>query len=272
MQELLQQVDNWTQIKLVGGLVFVLNSIISFVAYLIRELYLNKWKAKQESELAVLKARADHNNQLLSNVTNAISNLYLASNEKRIASLNKVWTGMLDIKGNLPVLVFNTYSILTKEEIIKLPEDKNEYFKELISSFNAQEYHLHGHKIIKEVEETRPFIGENLWLVFFVYQAFLQRLTYLIDDGLKKGKIVYWKEDKNFIDQMLGVVIKPEELQQLFRNDVASFNNVLNFLEFKALNDISEQISGKRMTEETVSQAIALSKLVQAKKQIMNSE
>ncbi|MFZ3136142.1 MAG: hypothetical protein WA126_01985 [Thermodesulfovibrionales bacterium] len=172
---------------------------------------------------------------------------------------------MMEIKGNLPVLVFNSYTILTKEEIIKLPEITNEYFKELISEFKAQEYHVHCHRIIKEVEETRPFIGETLWLVFFVYQAFLQRLTYLIDDGLKKKKIAYWKEDKSFIDQILGVVIKPEELQQLFSNDIPSFNNVLNFLEFKALNDISEQISGKRMTEETVKQAIALSKLAQDK-------
>lgn len=265
MKELLQQIDNWTLIKLVGGLTVVLSSIISFIAYFIREVFLNKWKAKQESELAILKARADQNNQLLSNMTNAISNLYLASTEKRIVSFNKVWTGMLAIKRSLPVLVFNSYSILTKEELIKLPQTDNEYFKTIISSFNAQEYHLHCYKITKEVEETRPFIGETLWLVFFVYQAFLQRLTYLIDDGLKKGTIVYWKEDKNFIDQMLGAVIKPEELQQLFSNDVASFNNVLNFLEFKTLNDISEQISGKRMTEETVRQAIALSKLAQEK-------
>ena len=77
MKELLQQIDNWTLIKLVGGLTVVLSSVISFIAYFIRDLFLNKWKAKQESELAILKARADQNNQLLSNMTNAISNLYL---------------------------------------------------------------------------------------------------------------------------------------------------------------------------------------------------
>lgn len=261
MKEILEQIDNWTLLKLVGGLTVILSSLISFTAYFIKDYFLNKWKANQEKELAGLKAQADQNNQLLNNVTNAISNLYLASNEKRIASLDKVWNGMMEIKRNLPALVSMAYTILTKEEIISLPQTNNNYTRANISSFKAQEYHESCNKIMKEIEKARPFIGENLWIVLFVYQAFLGRLTYLIEDGLKKGKVNYWKEDKNFIDQILGAVIKPDELQQLFKNDITSFHNVLNFLEFKALNDISEQISGKRMTEETVKQALELSKM-----------
>ncbi len=161
----------------------------------------------------------------------------------------------------MPTITSMAYNILTKEEIENLPNTENKYSRASIDSFDSMSYFTEHSKVIAKIELSRPFIGDKLWEVFFTYQAFIGRLTYLMQDGLEKGKVTYWKNDLNFINQILGTVIKPEELKKLIKNDITAFNNILTFLEFKAINDISEQLTGKRMTNETVEHAIKLSKL-----------
>jgi hypothetical protein len=64
MKEILDQIDNWTLIKLVGGLTLILSSVISFAAYFIKDYFLNIWKANQEKELAGLNIKPCNTNHL----------------------------------------------------------------------------------------------------------------------------------------------------------------------------------------------------------------
>lgn len=261
MQELIKNMDNWTLVKLLGGLTVIVSSVISLIAYLIKSYFTNRWITQQKIEIESLKAQFNQNNQILNNLTNSISNIYLDSNKKRVECLEKVWIGMMELKQNIPNLVFMAYSILKKDEIINLPKTTNEYTKASIESFKPQEYFDLSHKVLNEIQITRPFVGENIWIIFHVYSVFIGRLTYLIQDGLINGVVKYWGDDPEFFEQILKKVMTKEELKELTKNDFSSFNNVINFLEYKALNDISEQMSGKRMTNEAVKQAIELSKM-----------
>lgn len=261
MKEFIENIDNWTLIKYVGGITIALSSIISFIAYFIRDYLLNKWKAKYEIDLEVLRAKFSQNNSILDNLTSSLSNIYLASNQRRVEHLESVWEGMVDLKKNMPAITATAYNILTREEIENLPHSKNSFAKASIDSFDSMTYFTSHSKVTAKIELSRPFIGDKLWEVFFTYQAFIGRLTFLMQDGLEKGKVTYWKDDLNFINQILGTVIKPEELKKLIENDITAFNNILTFLEFKAINDISEQLTGKRMTNESVEHAIKLSNL-----------
>ena len=69
MKEFIDNIDNWTLIKYVGGITIALSSIISFIAYFIRDYLLNKWKSKYEIDLEVLKAKFSQNNTILDNLT-----------------------------------------------------------------------------------------------------------------------------------------------------------------------------------------------------------
>ncbi len=257
----MENIDNWTLIKYVGGLTIILSSIISFIAYGIKDYFLNKWKSKYDIELEVLRAKFNQNNLILDNLTNSLSNVYLASNDKRIKHLEGVWEGMMYLKRNMPGIVSMAYNILTRAEIENLPSTKNKFAKASINSFDSMNYFKSQSDLTAKIELSRPFIGEKLWEVFFTYQAFIGRLTYLLQDGLEKDKVKYWKDDLNFINQILKPTIKKEELDKLLEIDITAFNNILNFLEFKALNDISEQLTGKKMTNESVEHAIRLSNL-----------
>ena len=259
MKETLEQIDNWTLVQLVGGVAVIFPALV----LLVKEIFFSKWKAKQERDLEILKAKTNDNSLLLSNLTTSLSGIYLASNEKRILYLETVWKHMLKMKAEIPPIIFMAYTILTKEEVQDLKSTTNVYAKTGIRQFNGQEYLAANHAITSEIEGYRPFIGENLWFIFSIYQGFLGRITYTFDRDLKNDseeKITHWKDDKYF-EQILETIIKPSELKQLVKPDFRAFQNVLNFIEVKALNEISEQLSGKRMTEETVKHAITLGKL-----------
>lgn len=266
MKEILESIDNWTLIKLVGGISLLLSSAISFIAYLIKDFLNRKWKTKYEKEIVKLNSQLTQNNQLINHMTSSISDIYLSSNTKRLDYLDTVWKSMMKLKNNIPTIVFTAYTILTKEEIENLPNTDNPYAMASIRSFKPNEYLDFHNKLFSEIELTRPFIGDKLWLIFYSYQAFIGRLTYLIKDGLEKGKVRYWRDEEDLIGQILSSTISDKEFEELTNKEIFAFRNILSFLEYKALNDISEQITGKRMTTETISQAIKFSK-IQAKMQ-----
>lgn len=266
MNEIILNTDKWDLIKLIGTITIIVSSIISFIAYFIKDYFINKWKSDQQKEIDKLKSLSDQNNLIINNLTDSLGKIYLSSNEKRLCYLEKIWAGFLDLKKETPTLVFLAYGILVKNEVLNLPNTKNTKILNDIKDFKPNDYILAQSKISTDLEKIRPFIGENLWTIFTVYRAFLGRLTYLLQDGLIKGKIMFWQEDHNFIDQILGLVIKPDEMKKLLEVEHNAFQNIINFLEFKALNEISEQMSGKRMTEENVKQAIRLSQLTKATK------
>jgi hypothetical protein len=259
MKEIFESIDKWTLIKVLGGLTIVISSIISFIAYFIKDYFFNKWKSSYQKEIENLRAQSNANNVILNSLTSSFSNIYLSSNSKRIDSLMFVWERMIELKSLQPSLA-SLYSILVKDEIINIPNTTNNHIKACIEEFKPDEYLEKHYKITNEIRKLRPLIGENLWLTYFVYQAFLGRLIFLLQIGLEKGEVNYWQDDETF-NQVLEIVIKPEELSKLIIDNVPSYDNVLNFLEIQAISDISEQISGKRMNEEAVSQALKLSKL-----------
>ena len=262
MKELFNDLDNWTLIKYIGGVTIILSSIISFLAYFIKDYLLNKWKFKYETEVEVLKAKFTQNNSLVNNLTNSFSNIHLASNDKRILCLENLWKVMMELKNNLPPLVALSYKILTKEELINLPKSENKTIKGLIETFNSEKFIKKQLELTAQVELTRPFIGENLWIIYFTYQAFIGRLTLLIETGILNEKVEHWTDDKGFKKQILLNVINQKELDVLLKSNITAFDNVLNFLEYKALNDISEQITGKRMTTEALEHTMKLSELI----------
>lgn len=265
MKELLETIDNWTLIKLIGGLSIIISSIISFTAYFIKDYFINKWKLKYQLEIERLKGQQSQNNSLLSNLTNSISNIYLASNEKRVQYLEKVWLNMLEFKNQLPFELIFYYSYLYKDEIININSDKNKFIRDGLSKYKIEEIVNLIKNSLVELEKCRPFIGDNIWLVLNTYHTFLGRLAFLLFDGIKQGKVNYWKDDNEFVIPLLSTVITHEELNRLLESEIKSFRNVVNFLEQKAIIDINEQLSGKRMSEKTVEQALKLSELTNEK-------
>ncbi len=259
MQQLLNRIDNWTLIKLVGGLAVIISAVVGFTAGTLRDYLGHRWRARQERELESLKHQFSKTEVLLNNLTTSGSSTYLATSERRLDHFQKLWNGMMTIKNGYPTLASIAYSILTRNEITNLPTTGKNIIRGEIERFNPEKYFDFQFSVVTDVEASRPFVGQHAWNAFFAYQALHGRLVYLLQDGLRKGRVAYWLEDRQFLNQVLGISIPPESMDMLLQNEVMAFYNIRNYLELAVLTDVESQTSGSAAIKETVKQAQQLS-------------
>jgi hypothetical protein len=113
-------------------------------------------------------------------------------------------------------------------------------------------------KRIGAVERERPYLGETLWLKFFIYRAFLGRLAYLVIQGKRTGHFDDWRNDKG-IRQILSTVL-PEKLMQGLLNGngaegATAVRRAADELERSVLEEISLILSGKRSATDSFENA-----------------
>lgn len=259
MQNLINTIDNWTLIKVLGGLSVVVSALFGFLAGAFKDYLGHRWRANQETQLETLKHQFSKAEVLLQTLTSSGSSAYLATNVRRIDHLEKLWKGMISIKNRFPTLANTAYSILTRIEIETLPKTSNPHEVSEIQSFRPNEYFDFHFSVLNELEPSRPFVGQHAWNAFYSYQALHGRLVHLLRDGLSKGKVTYWIDDRQFLNQVIGLSIPIDTLSALLRNEAIAFDNLRNFLELAIISDVEAQMSGSAAMQETAKQAQQLS-------------
>ena len=260
MAQLINAIDNWTLIRLLGGLSIVISAVVGFLASIVRDHIGDRSRAKLQKNLESLKHEFSRTELLLNNLASSGSSTYLATIQRRLDHFQKVWDAMVHIKGIFPTLGTFAYSVLKREELINLPASGKVGLRATIDSFDPTKYIDEQFKIVTQAESSRPFVGNRVWNVFFSYQALHGRLVYLLQEGLFKGKVSYWLDDKTFLDQAIGISIDPESLAKLTSNHTMAFHNVQNYLELELVAEIQALTSGSAAIMETVRQAEQLTK------------
>ena len=266
MGQLINTIDNWTLVRLVGGLALIVSAVVGFFTGVLRDYMGSRWRANQERDLESLKHQFGRTEMLLNSLTATGSHAYLATNERRLDHFQKLWNAMIRIKGLFPTLATMAYSILTRAEVENLPTTDKPSMRSTIQRFDPDKYFDAQYSIVSEIESSRPFVGQRAWNAFFSYQALHGRLVYLLQAGLSKGKVTYWIDDRSFIDQVLGISIAPDNIATLLRDEPMAFHNIRNFLELEIVNEIGEQTSGSAAMKETVKQAQELSEAMSSAK------
>jgi hypothetical protein len=264
MHQIVNAIDNWTLVQVVGGLSIVISAVVGYLAGTVRDYLGHRWRASREKDLESLKHRFNKAEALISTMASTSSGAYLGANRRRLDHLQKLWKGMLSIRNGYPSLAFMAYSVLTRDEVVHLPTTTNTGLRAQIASFDPSKYIDYQFGIVSDVEASRPFVGQRAWNAFFAYQAFNGRLVYLLQDGLVKGQVVYWIDDRNFLNQVLGISIPPESLKSLLLQETLAFHNVRNFLELEVVAEVEAQISGTAAMKETVKQAQQLTQAMGA--------
>jgi hypothetical protein len=260
MGQLINTIDTWTLVRLLGGLSIVISAVVGFLASIARDHIGNRSRANLQKDLESLKHQFNRAELLMNNLASSGSSTYLATIERRLDHFQNVWDAMLRIKRSFPTLGTYAYTVLKREELIGLPTSQSVGLKATIDSFNPSKYIDDQFEIVMQAESSRPFVGQLVWNVFFSYQALHGRLVYLLQEGLFKGKVSYWLDDKSFLDQAIGISITPDNLAKLTLNDVMAFRNVQNYLELQLVVEIQAQTSGSAAIKETVRQAEQLTK------------
>ena len=105
-----------------------------------------------------------------------------------------------------------------------------------------------------DAEHVRPFVGELLWSMFFVYRAFKLRVAVILEHGLKKGEMPYWYDD-NGIQQFIRLLFTEDEIGAIERYPIARFGKARQLAESKIIAEMNRIIAGHRSADSGLEQA-----------------
>jgi hypothetical protein len=245
-------------ILLLGGWTVIITGIVSFISYLTTQKIIGSWETKNQSEIEILRNNQAETQLLLKDTISTISSSQSLLQTRRVEAVDKLWKAVLDLKIHYsPVTLFFGITLpieyksvlanspmftglrtLNDNYIINFPQDEETY-----------------------VENFRPYLGETLWLYFFVYRAFLGRLAFLVK-WLAEGKeIGDWRHDTG-IEQHLKAVFDKDEFNALMNSSPTEINYALNVLDSKVLREISYILSGRKSSLESFENSKELRKLL----------
>jgi len=242
---------------LLGGWTVVITGIISFISYLATQRIIGSWDVKNQRELETLRSNQAETQLLLKDTISTISSSQSLLQERRVEAVDKLWKAILAMKQH--------YSPITFFFTITLP---HEYRAALSNSAIFEglreiddEYITNPPSEVAETEKLRPYLGETLWLHFFVYRAILGRLAVLVK-WLKEDKDVGdWRQDSG-IQQHLKVVLEKDEFSNLMNLSPMDIYYALNILDSKALKEISFILSGRKSSLESFENSKELRKML----------
>lgn len=183
INEAINNLSNSEIIKLIGLLVTILLAIFGLIG---RAIFI-KWKYNLDRKIKVLEVQ-NSQNELLLNTFSSTSNV---SQSKRIESIEKFWTNIMELKKCIPSAGQLAYLILTPDELNKFFEMDLDLKELLIKQVGSRETESHFLKLCENCEKLRPFLGERLWLNFQIFQGFIGRSRYVFEQSVKNKKIIF---------------------------------------------------------------------------------
>jgi hypothetical protein len=99
---------------------------------------------------------------------------------------------MIALKQKYPKLATVIYTTMTGREIMNLSRFiKSSNLKKDLSIYDPNKYFLLQSNTVNEIEYSRIFLSSDAWNVFYLYQSFLARLLYMLDEGLGNHNMTY---------------------------------------------------------------------------------
>ncbi|MEI6596147.1 MAG: hypothetical protein WCO28_11340 [Bacteroidota bacterium] len=246
MNELIYSIDNWTIVKLLGGVSFILITILGGLFFLIKNRLLDKWKAKDKKEIETLKGMIDRNNSVLTTILARGQSEHIVN--KRLEALETIWKFVITTKDRIPTYIRLGLSILMDDEFTIA--SLNKISKGQIERISFDDL-MKTKPQITDYEDLRFLLPTNLWTLVFIYQATINRTCYLTLDGVQKENLTYWKSDTG-IKTMLSTVLDDKEIEYIYKTKIQAFDILLNLLEHKILTDTNRILSGESHTEDNL--------------------
>jgi hypothetical protein len=138
-----------------------------------------------------------------------------ASHNLRLTAIGGLWEGVLSLRNDYSGVVF-FYNILLPSEYDSAYR-KGESLAASIRDLD-DEKNMAAIKRVDSIERERPYLGETLWLRFFIYRAFLGRLAVLTIKGKRTGHFEDWRKDGG-IHQIISTVLPSNLVGDLLNGD-----------------------------------------------------
>lgn len=239
-------------VALFGGWSIILVAIASWLGRMSSERLLSRWRRDEQALAENLRNVLANDRLMLETANRTFAAGQDVSQAKRLTAIEHLWSGVLRLRQKLSAPVF-FFSILLPSEYdsaIRLGKPFAAALKGV-----TQEALSEAVLETEALESDRPYLGETLWLQFFVYRAFLGRLWFLVEEGIKTGHVSDWTQDKGVKQLLSNLRSSQSDEFSLASGDVTAINRTLSYLESIMLREISLIVSGKRSSLESFENA-----------------
>jgi len=238
---------------ILGSWTVVFGVLFGWIGKVILERLGSSWRRSDESAVETVKHALSSERVFLESAIRGAQQGLGSIQDRRMAAVEKLWIGVLSLRADFaPVLFF--YQIL-------LPSEYDTEYKagrSLAASIQEvnDETTIAAIRRVDPVEQERPYLGETLWLKFFIYRAFLGRLAYLTIRGKRSGHFIDWTSDDG-VRQIISNVLPAETVQSALKGPAASLGvrRLADQLEWSILEEMSLILSGKRSAAESFENA-----------------
>lgn len=231
----------------------------------------NSVKSRYDSKLEKLKAQITNSQSILTTSFAAQVEGIKATHEKRLEAIDKYWEYILEVE-EVTSWSGAIDSILTTEEVEKIikfnsphPAKFQQTLAYTFSQMDIQKLHDITDKQKRSIEKARPYVGEKLWLLRYLFIQLIGRVMYKYKEAYDNNEnLTHWTKDE-FLINSLNQGLTKDEQNFIYTSNMASFEKALNVFKQKMLTEISKITSGMLVGESSLKNAKILSELMERK-------
>lgn len=213
----------------------------------------SSYKLQVDTQLEHFKAVLNRDQALLNTALMISSNQHTAAQERRLEAIKLMWQATLDCRtaAGTALLYYDFIFPAYKTNPFDNPTLKKSLLDEGYgSSLSAAPKLL---SIAPDIEQQRPFLGENLWRWFFGYRMLTGRVVVLLGQSVAENTVIPW-EDGNDIKGLLSSVFSSEELEKAKSMRMQKLHWFLRLFEEKIMEQTNRVISGQLAGEDSLEQ------------------
>ena len=170
-----------------------------------------------------------------------------ASAERRANAVDALWREVLRIRNESPAAVGMLDILLPSEYQNFVTNDR---FRPLVPEIEEAVATL----LDPEIEHVRPFLGEHVFTLFFIYRAVHGRICFLLERGVKAGKVTPWFDDAG-VHQLLLTILTESEIQAFTELTRGRVRWMRSLIEGKILEQLRRVVAGAESSSEGLEQA-----------------
>jgi hypothetical protein len=236
-----------------GGWTVILCALFGWAGKLILERLTSFWRRSEQSAVETVKHALSSERVFLESAIRGAQQGLDSIQDRRMAAIEKLWNGVLSLRADFSRVLF-FYQILLSSEY----DAEYKAGQTLAASINDvnDQTTVAAIQSVDAVEQERPYLGETLWLKFFIYRAFLGRIAHLTIQGKRSGHFIDWTSDDG-VRQIVSHVLSARTVQAILDGPTASvgIRRLSDELERSILEEISLILSGKRSAVESFENA-----------------
>jgi len=238
---------------ILGGWTVVLGALFGWIGKVILERLGSSLRRSEQSAVETVKHALSSERVFLESAIRGAQQGLDSIQDRRMAAIEKLWIGVLSLRADFASVLF-FYEILLPSEYDSV-YNSGRTFATSIKDVN-DETTIAAIQRVAPVEQERPYLGETLWLKFFIYRAFLGRIANLAIDGKRSGHFIDWTSDEG-VRHIISNVLPLKTVQSTLNGPSASLGirRLADQLERSILEEVSLILSGKRSAVESFENA-----------------